>query len=631
MPRPDSSHTTRRRIGGDLGVVVAKAVEADPVQRYASAGEFAEDIRRVLEGRPVHARPQTRRYRMRRFIARHRGGVATTAVFVAALVAALGIALWQARVARDEAARANGQTRRAEAVRDFLVSVFDAARPDVPRERRPTVEELVDDAGDSLLRDTAMDAAARTDLLLTLAKVNVSIGSYERANALLDRAAPDMDRLPPSSAEALDARVLRAGARIGEAKTEDAIALLAPLRASLAARSDAAGVEALLVLAGALSDANRGDEAQAVATDAHAVAERVTDRRERLLLSVDVLRARDFVHAQKFAQGLGVAEGALARWNSQSREPSSELLDLLYQLSIAAEFTGDLGRADAVYREAIALAERLYVRPHPDTASAVGIYGSFLVAQARYDDAEPHVLRALSMRRALLGDAHPDTLNSIASLGRLRSGQLRRDEARAAFEEGVAICRREHVRQNVCPTLLGSLSQVLAAQGDLDGARTNSEQAVAMQRELSGDGSAQLAGPLGQLARAQVKQKRYADALATTEELLAIAARNGSSDSKTARYASFQRALALFALARNDEALELARAVVAAQKRNTPDEKTTLFSMLALQARAASRARQYEEARVIAGEALAIERKPQPVPAEMLAELQRLAGSRRGD
>jgi serine/threonine-protein kinase len=620
---------TRLRLRGDLAAVVTKATETDPERRYASAGAFAEDIRRVLEGRPVHARPQTRWYRAHRFVVRHRGGVTATAAFLVALVVALGIAVWQAHVARDEAMRADRQTQRAETVRDFLVSIFESANADVPRERRPTVEQLVDDAGDKLLRETTIDAAARTDMLLTLAKVSIAIGAYERANTLLDRAAPDIERLPPSSAEALRARVLRASACVEQAKADEAIALLAPLRGSLAARNDAAGVEALLVLADALSGANRSDEAQAVAGDARAVAERAADRREALLLSVDVLRARDFVYAQKFPQGLAVAEGALARWRAQSREPSREMFDLLYQLSLAAEFTGDLDRADAAYREAIALTERLYVRPHPDTASAIGIYGSFLVAQARYDEAEPYLLRALAMRRALHGDAHPDTLNSMAALGRLRAGQARRDEARAAYEEGVGICMREHIRHNVCPRLLGSLSQILAAQGDPDGAIVNAEQAVALQRELSGDGSAQLAGPLGQLARAQVKQARYAQALATTDELLAIAARNGSSESKTTRYARFQRALALFALDRNDEALVLARMIVAEQKQKTPDEKSTLFSMLALQARAASRAGRHDEARAAAGEALAIERKPQPVPAEMLAELEHLA--RRND
>ncbi|WP_182518417.1 serine/threonine-protein kinase [Dokdonella fugitiva] len=623
--RNDAATPTRPRIGGDLGAIVAKATEPDPARRYASAGELAEEIRRVLEGRPVHARPQTRRYRLRRFVARHRGAVAATCAFLAALVGALGVALWQARVAHDEAARANRQTQRAETVRDFLVSLFEAAQPDLPRERRPTVEQLVDDAGAKVLRDAALAADARADLLLTLAKVSGAIGAYEREHALLDRALPDIDRLSPSAPEARRARVLRASALVAQARQDEAIALLAPLRAPLVAEGGADAVETLLVLVDALSAANRGDDALAVVADARAVAERVGDGSDALLLHVDVAHMRILVDAQRFAQGLALADAAWARWTARPREASRDALALWSSISLAAEMTGDLARADAAYREAIALAERLYVRPHPDTAWAIGTYGSFLVAKARYDDAEPYVLRALAMRRALFGDAHPDTLNSIAALGRLRSGQLRRDEARAAFEEGVAVCRRERIRHNVCPRLFGSLSQVLAGAGDFDGARARAVEAVAMQRELTGDGSAQLVGPLGFLARAQVAQGRHAEALATTDELLAIATRNGSAASKDAIYARFQRAQALFALGRNAEALELANAVVTAQKERSPDEKSTLFAMLALQARALSRARRHDEARAAAVEALAIEPRPRLLDPALPAELERIA------
>ena len=622
---------TTQRLTGDIGAVVTKATEADPMRRYTSAGEFAEEIRRVIEGRPVYAQPQTRRYRMARFLARHRGSVAASVMFLVALVAALGVALWQARVAHDQAARANLQTQHAETVRDFLVSVFETAQADVPRERRPTVEQLVDDAGDKVLRDDLLASDTRVDLLLALAKVNGAIGDYEREHALLDRATADLNRLnAPSDELALRVRVLRASAFAAQARPDEAIALLQPLRASLVERGGRVAIDALLVLADALSGANRSDEAEAVAVEARSLAERVVDGRG-VILRVDAARARYLVNAQKFAQGLSLAQAAWTKWKAQSHDASREALDLVSSIALAAEMTGDLAQADAAYREAIALAERLYVRPHPDTAGAIGIYGSFLVAKARYDDAEPYILRALEMRRRLFGDAHPDTLNSLAALGRLRAGQMRRDEARDAFAEGVAICVREHIRHNVCPRLIGALSQMLGMQGDLDGARTNAEQAVAMQRELTGESSAQLVGPLGQLARAQVKQAHYADAMTTTDELLAIAARNGSGDSKDAHYARFQRALALYGLGRNREAVDLANDVVAVHKKATPDEKTTLFSMLALQARALAREHRSDEARTAAAEALAITRKPQPADPAMLAELTQLANGRHID
>jgi serine/threonine-protein kinase len=290
--RESMAGRTTRRLHGDLAAVVEKATEADASRRYASAGAFAEEIRRVLEGRPVHAQPQTQWYRMRRFVARHRGGVAASAAFLVALVAALAVALWQARVAHEEAARASLQTRHAETVRDFLVSVFELAQADVPRERRPTIEQLVDDAGDKLLRDSSLASDTRVELLLALAKVSGAIGAYEREHALLDRATADLEQMatPPNDVR-LQVRVLRASAYVAQAKPNEAIALLEPMHASLLERGDGAAVDALLVLVDALAGANRGDEAQAVAAGVRTIAEHVVEGRELLLLRVDAARA----------------------------------------------------------------------------------------------------------------------------------------------------------------------------------------------------------------------------------------------------------------------------------------------------------------------------------------------------
>lgn len=116
--------------------------------------------------------------------------MASTIAFSLAVFAALGIALWQAGIARQEAARATEQTHRAETVRDFLVSVFEAADTEQPREHRPGIEDLVDDATRRALGDTSLRADTRADLLATLARVNESLGAHEQALAAIDAALP---------------------------------------------------------------------------------------------------------------------------------------------------------------------------------------------------------------------------------------------------------------------------------------------------------------------------------------------------------------------------------------------------------------------------------------------------------
>ena len=173
--------TTTRRLRGDIDAVLTKATEPDPAQRYASAGEFAEEIRRVLEGHPVRARPQTRWYRTRRFVARHKGGVATTAAFLLAILAALGIAVWQADIARREAARARAEN-------EFIAGLFDPLRTGVQQGEMPTTRQLLEAGVAQLNAQFAGDDAALADLEELFARVHVEIGVSDVARTLAERA-----------------------------------------------------------------------------------------------------------------------------------------------------------------------------------------------------------------------------------------------------------------------------------------------------------------------------------------------------------------------------------------------------------------------------------------------------------
>lgn len=107
-----------RALRGDLDNIVAKALQKDPAERYATAAAFAQDLERFLASEPVSARPDSLAYRAGRFIRRHRTAVATGA-FVALLLIGGGIAITvqmieaqrQRDVALYESRRAEFQAR----------------------------------------------------------------------------------------------------------------------------------------------------------------------------------------------------------------------------------------------------------------------------------------------------------------------------------------------------------------------------------------------------------------------------------------------------------------------------------------------------------------------------------------
>ncbi len=99
----------RRALRGDLDAVLARALRKQPAERYPSAEAFAEDLRRWLAGRPVTAHPDRPGYRLRRFVGRHRLGVAAAAAVATSLAVGLGMVV--------------AEKRRTDEVREFFASM----------------------------------------------------------------------------------------------------------------------------------------------------------------------------------------------------------------------------------------------------------------------------------------------------------------------------------------------------------------------------------------------------------------------------------------------------------------------------------------------------------------------------
>jgi serine/threonine-protein kinase len=165
---PATPPITRRALRGDLDNIVLKAIEGESERRYASAGALADDVERLLDGRPVAAHPPSQVYRARKFVQRHRGAVAATVMFLLALIAAFGIAVWQAKVARDAAYSAEREAARANATKDFLVRVFRASDPRIAQDKprgQITAKELLDLSAPRIAQEFAGDTDTRIELL----------------------------------------------------------------------------------------------------------------------------------------------------------------------------------------------------------------------------------------------------------------------------------------------------------------------------------------------------------------------------------------------------------------------------------------------------------------------------------
>jgi len=107
-----------RTIPAELETIVLKAVSKNPSDRYATAREFADDLRRFLDNRPILARPPNVAQRLRKMARRHPSVVISAVVLcvataIGSLVSAAMIqqAYERERKAHDEERKAHNEER----------------------------------------------------------------------------------------------------------------------------------------------------------------------------------------------------------------------------------------------------------------------------------------------------------------------------------------------------------------------------------------------------------------------------------------------------------------------------------------------------------------------------------------
>ena len=179
-----------RELHGDLDTIVKKAMNKDPLQRYTTVASFAEDIQRHIAGLPVEAQPDSLGYRAAKFVRRNRVGVAAGVAVLLALTSGLGVALWQASVARAEAGRADREAEvardaKARADADATVAKFQSARADKEASAALDAASLAQEQAARADRAAALasDAAARAKAAAALAEQQTAAAKREASRA----------------------------------------------------------------------------------------------------------------------------------------------------------------------------------------------------------------------------------------------------------------------------------------------------------------------------------------------------------------------------------------------------------------------------------------------------------------
>jgi serine/threonine-protein kinase len=587
---PIAAARLRKLLRGDLDNILLKALRQEPAQRYATANSFGDDIERYLRRQPVLAHPPSRLYRARKFVQRHRGGVTLSIVFVLGILSALGLALWQSGVAREQARLAHNEAQRANATRDFMVDLLKTASADLPKDQRPTPQALVSEAAKSARKDPDLDASVRAQLLLTLGEIARSNGDYTHAESLIDEAIQRERALnmPASSPEWIGALVEKGNLLHVTNRNNEADQLMQGLLPELLATDSDQSVSGLMLYGATRAYAGDSDKAVSIAQQAAAKAQRVFGADSINGIETQTYLGQLCSNVHRYREGAQLLDGAITRWRALKLPEDEEFARTLFQLANARQHLGERAGIEPLYREGIALMRRIFDGPHDRIANGLNGLAGFLITQDRFDEAQAALDEALAIDRKLLGEENSKTAAILDNLAQLDSARHRDAAAeqsdRAALAVLVAHAQQSGFEEELAMTRL-HLAQTLTELGRVDEAAGLQAQAAQRLPALFGQNSEEVAEGILTSARIALARHDPDAALVACDQALAMLA---ALDPKSPRgeIASRQlRARALDALGRQDQALaELTRALDLLHQTN-PDAHAQQTALLAMQAR----------------------------------------------
>ncbi len=446
LPLPSSvvvDRTLARTLRGDLDNVVLKATHEEAQRRYGSAQALAEDIENYLHGRPLEAGPDRMAYRARKFIMRYPYALAATVL----MIVLSGLFVWRLAVER---ARALEQAQRAEATRDFLVSLFRFADPGINRGKPPAVHELLDQGRAEIDKELAAQPKLRGELNLALAEIYEHLAEHDSARVLAQN----------SLALAGDDPALRA----------ERLALLATIDAN-----DGHNAEAL-------ANAEQGLQALAASGGAHSLDQRLG------LLNTKAMSLKFLNRADEAAATMREVLALLPQLGAKQEEHRAYTLD---NLAHVEELQGHHAEALRYATAAEAAFVELRGAAHPEPL-AVGAYrASMLAATNDLAGAEAKYREVLAAQRRLYSDDNDRRLtNTETYLARVLLREDRADEALALVQRAQARCERtagaDHAQ---CPATRQIWGEAKIVRGDNAAGMAALREAVAL-RDADTDGDA---------------------------------------------------------------------------------------------------------------------------------------------
>ncbi len=425
-----SSQVRASAVRGELDWIVMRALEKDPDRRYQAPLDFARDLRRFLKHEPVEAGPPSTRYRMQKFVRRHRAATAATlAIVLTVLIGTFGTVMGFIR--------ASSNFTRSEVAAAFLLDTLLRIDPDVDG-LDLTVAELLDRSLVELPERFAEYPDLEASAQGHFAQAYTKLGRFEAAaNAYAEQAATLEREQGPDSVAAASARRNQANALLQLGRVDEAerlaLASLALLEAKLEDDDPELAVTFQMVAA---VEHERGEFAKALTRQRDVVRRfqeseyaHEPDTASAMNLLVTLL-----VSAGELEEAIEVGHEAMQAWRRIDGEDSSHAL--VVENAVASVYRRLERHDEAVdlLRKNLEGRRRVFGEEHVKTWLVAGNLANLLIDLKRIEEAEEILLRTIEAARRM-EIIPPGLLAPFSNYGWLLYRSDRKEEAADLFRE----------------------------------------------------------------------------------------------------------------------------------------------------------------------------------------------------
>ncbi len=404
----------------DLKVIVGMAVEKDRDRRYATAQDFADDLRRFMEKKPIAARPIGLIGHLTRW------GQRNPAVAVLALLLFVSMTAGLIRITSQnrqlqtktneaqlslaelsqEQTRTAALLKHAEAVKDFLNDDLLGGASPLRGKKDVLARDLLDRAAQDIKKKFKDSPLIAADIRNTIGQTYLDLGLWSLAE--------------PQLVQALE------------------------IRSKYLGREDPKTLNTMNNLGRAFEFTGKPEKALSLLREAFETSMRVQGKEHgdtiAFMMNVALLhqnQGRPEIAMPLYTEALEISRRTLGTEDRRT-------ISILNNLGLLNKRHGKYDQAMPLYKEALQLCRKVHGPDHPYTLSTAHNLAVLHKVLGEPDLALPLYKEALEGSRRVRGARHPDTLASLYSTALLLRIMGRMDESQPLFEEGAQLYLEVH-------------------------------------------------------------------------------------------------------------------------------------------------------------------------------------------